>query len=349
MSKKMDRREFMKKSSAAVFGTGLALKSGIKLGANTPQESRIVEVIHPQAVVAERKVDASIVKRMLQEGMKVFTGSRQPWENFIKPSDVVGLKINTLGRPLLFTHHELIRAVSEELIAFGVRENNIIVWDRWKNHMRDCHFEFNTTDRGIRCYATQARSGEEDLNDYEKVFKSDFDNPKQREDGRTESYFSEIFTQHCDKIINMAILKDHGLAGVTLCLKNLAYGLCNNNRRFHGSKHIGTFISDFCAIPQVREKVILHMIDGLEACYDQGPCPRNPKVIYSQNTLWIGTDPVALDTIGLNVINAKRRKEGLPSLEETRRPADHIELAAKKGLGVNDFTRIKVLKKLMKD
>ena len=91
------------------------------------------------------------------------------------------------------------------------------------------------------------------------------------------------------------------------------------------------------------------MIDGLEACYDQGPCPRNPKVIYSQNTLWIGTDPVALDTIGLNVINAKRGKEGLPSLEETRRPADHIELAAKKGLGVNDLTRIKVLKKLMKD
>lgn len=342
MSKKMKRREFMIKSPSIVIGAGLALKSGLSLSTGESSKSKVVEVIHSKAVLDDRKVDTDIVRKMLKEGIKTLTGAEKPWAQFVKPGDRVGLKINTLGRPLLYTHHELIKVVAEELMYFGIKENNIIIWDRWENHMRDCDFVFNTSDKGVRCYGTQTRDKTLSRHDKEKVFKSDFDNFRQREEGRTESYFSRIFTQECDKVINMAILKDHGSSAVTLCLKNLAYGLCDNNRRFHGPKHIGPFISEFCAIPQVRDKVVLHMIDGLEACYDQGPCPRNPKVIYPQNTLWIGTDPVALDTVGFNVINAKRKEIGILSMEESGRPTDHIKLSAKKGLGISDLKQIEV-------
>lgn len=342
MSKKMKRREFMIKSPSIVIGAGLALKSGLSLGTGESSKSKIVEVIHSKAVLNDRKVDTDIVRKMLKEGIKTLTGAEKPWAQFVKPGDRVGLKINTLGRPLLYTHHELIKVVAEELMDFGIKENNIIIWDRWESQMRDCDFVINTSDKGVRCYGTQTRDKTLSRHDKEKVFKSDFDNSRQREEGRTESYFSRIFTQECDKVINMAILKDHGLAAVTLCLKNLAYGLCDNNRRFHGPKHIGPFISEFCAIPQVRDKVVLHMIDGLEACYDQGPCPRNPKVIYPQNTLWIGTDPVALDTVGFNVINAKRKEIGIPPLEESGRPTDHIKLSDKKGLGISNLKQIEV-------
>ncbi len=344
MIKKIKRREFMIKGSSAIIGAGLALKSGLSLGTGVSSKSKIVEVMHSKAVLEGRKVDTSVVRKILKEGMKTLTGAKQPWAKFTKPGDRVGLKINTLGRPMLYTHHELIKVVAEELMDFGVKENNIIVWDRWERHMRDCNFFFNTSDKEVRCYGTQTLDSAKSRHDKEQVFKSDFDNSRQREEGRTESYFSRIFTRECDKIINMAILKDHGLAGVTLCLKNLAYGLCDNNRRFHGPEHIGPFISEFCAIPQVRNKVVLHMIDGIEACYDQGPRPGNPKVIYPQNTLWIGTDPVALDTIGFNVINAKRKEKGINSLEESGRPTDHIELSAKKGLGISDLKKIKVQK-----
>ena len=342
MKNKLNRRDFLKKSTTTVFGAGLALKTGFSLSTETPGQSRVVEIKHSGAVAAERKVNTQSVKKMLQKGMLSLTGSENPWSKFIIPGDTVGLKINTLGRPMLFTHHELIQAVSEDLLAYGIKENNIIVWDRFERHMQDCKFTFNRDKEGIRCYGTEALEKSQNRFDPEISYKSDFDNPDKRGDGGNISQLSRIFTEECDKIINMAILKDHGLSGVTLCLKNLAYGVCDNNGRFHGPKHIGPFISDLCTHPLLKKKIVLHMIDGLEACYDMGPAPRNPKALFTPQALWLGTDPVALDAVGFQVIDAERKERGLPVLAESGRPIDHIELAGKKGVGISDLNRIKV-------
>jgi uncharacterized protein (DUF362 family) len=178
--------------------------------------------------------------------------------------------------------------------------------------------------------------------DKDVVYSSEHDNPEKREEGGTASYFSKIFTQECDKIINMPILKDHGLSGVTLSLKNLAYGLCENNARFHGPEHIGPFIADFCALPEVKRKVVLHILDGLEACYDRGPRPRNLRSLFTPKTIWLSNDPVALDSVGFKAIQTERRSRAYRTLREEGRPIDHIDLAAKKGVGVNDPDRIEL-------
>lgn len=345
MSDRIDRREFIKKSSSAVLGAGVAFRSGFKLGDQDMQTARIVEVKHSEALKSERIFDTDIVRNMVREGIKNLTGSENSWARFFSPEDRIGLKINTLGRPILFTHHELIKAVVDELKEFGVKENNIIVWDRYEKHMADCEFEFNTKGEGVRCYGTiTVDELISDRLDKDVVYSSEDDNPEKREEDGTNSYFSKIFTQECDKVINMPILKDHGLCGVTLCLKNLAYGLCENNARFHGPEHIGPFIADFCALPEVREKVVLHIVDGLEACYERGPRPGNLRSLFTPKTIWLSTDPVALDTLGLNTIQTERRSRAYRTFEEEGRPIDHIELAAKKGVGVNDLDRIKVEK-----
>jgi len=344
MNHRINRREFMKKGATAALGAGLAAKAGLGRGPEAPAaSSRVIEVFHPGAVAAGRKVDLEAVREMVRKGMSALTGAENPWAQFIKPTDRVGLKINTLGRPLLYTHHELIKAVADDIAALGVPPKNIIVWDRYEDQMKDCEFTFNTTDESIyMCYGTEALDEANSRFDPELTYISEFDNPRQRDGESTASRFSRIFTRETDKVINMAILKDHGMSGVTLCLKNLAYGLCDNNRRFHGPAVIGPFLAGFCAHPEVRKKVVLHMIDGLEACYDQGPAPRNPRVIWPANTLWLGTDPVALDAVGFRVIDDKRKAEGLLPLKVTGRPCDHIELAAAKGVGVADFDRIKL-------
>jgi uncharacterized protein (DUF362 family) len=130
------------------------------------------------------------------------------------------------------------------------------------------------------------------------------------------------------------------MCGVTLSLKNLAYGLCENNARFHGPEHIGPFIADFCALPEVKNKVVLHILDGLEACYDRGPRPGNLRSLFTPKTIWLSTDPVALDVVGLGVIQRERRSRAYRTLAQEGRPMDHIELAAKKGVGVSDLRRI---------
>ena len=344
MRDRINRREFMRKGATAALGAGLAVKAGFGRDVQAPAaSSRVVEVFHPGAATPGREVRFEAVREMVRKGMSALTGAKNPWAEFIKPSDRVGLKINTLGRPLLYTHHELIRAVADDIAALGVPPRNIIVWDRFEDQMKDCKFDFNTTDESIyMCYGTEALDGANDRFDAELTYVSELDNPRQRDGGSTASRFSRIFTREVDKVINLAILKDHGLSGVTLCLKNLAYGLCDNNRRFHSAATIGPFMADFCAHPEVRKKVVLHMIDGIEACYDQGPAPRNPRVIWPANTLWLGTDPVALDAVGYRAIDDKRKAEGMVPLRETGRPCDHIELAAAKGVGVADLGRIKV-------
>ncbi|NTU51892.1 MAG: DUF362 domain-containing protein, partial [Candidatus Aminicenantes bacterium] len=217
-----------------------------------------------------------------------------------------------------------------------------------QSHMTASGYALNTTAEGVRCYGTEGRGVDPKRIDPDVVYVSEHDSPDGREEGRTASRFSSIFTRECDKVINLAILKDHDTSGYTMCLKNLAYGVCDNNGRFHKPPHIGPFIADLCARPLIREKVVLHVIDALEACYDLGPVPNQSKVIFAPRTIWLGTDPVALDAVGYRVLDAKRVEEGLPRLKDSTafdggpRPVDHIDLAAEKGVGVADIARIKV-------
>lgn len=340
----MNRREFMKKGSAAALGAGLAMKTGFSSDVFQEESARVIEVKHSEVLMEERLINVDIAREMLRAGMKSLTGMDNPWAQFIKPDERIGLKISTLGRPILFTHHGLLQALVKELEEYGIRKDNIIIWDRFESHMEDCDFDINRKRGKVKCYGTIASNKEGDLIDEEVFFESDFDNPEKREESGTRSYFSKLFSQHCDKIINLPVLKDHRLSGVTLCLKNVAYGICENNSRFHGEEHIGPFIADLCAHPQVREKVVLHILDGLEGCYDQGPRPRLLRALFLPKSLWFGTDPVAIDALGLQRIDRERKFKALPSLQEDGRPIDHIALAAKRGLGVSDLARIKVEK-----
>lgn len=348
MQKKIGRREFIARGSTAIIGTGIALKEGKTFPRFPKKTSRIVEIKHPKVVGDKRKIDKAVVRQMLRRGMETLTGAQNPWAKFFKPTDRVGLKINCLGRPLLYTHNELINAMVDELVDFGIPENNLIVWDRWQHHMPPCGFKLNASEKGVRCYASEdPRNKDVSRMDPKLVFESEFDYAQEREGG-TSSRFSSIFTKECDKVVNMAILKDHGNAAVTLCLKNLAFGVCDNNNRFHRPAHISRFIADLCAMKPVREKVVLHIIDGLEGCFDRGPVPNSPQVLFKPQTLWLGTDPVALDAVGFQVIDKERVRRGLTRLADTpgyyegMRPVDHIELAAKNGLGTADLELIDV-------
>ncbi len=351
MKKGITRREFMTMSTAAALGAGLTLKTGCRRTTGLTGKGRVLEVKNLAAVSGEREVDPEAVRHMLHQGMVRLTGDKNPWSRFFSPHDRIGLKINTLGRPLLYTHHELVKAVADELREFGIPANNIIVWDRWEHHMLACGFELNTSEDGVRCYgAHNPRDKTVFRWDPDIVYVSEFDDPEDRWEEGTSSPFSSIFTRECDKIINMPILKDHSNSGVTFCLKNIAYGISSNNGRFHKPAYISTFIADFCARPEVRDKVMIHIGDGLEGCFDRGPDPDSPRALFTPNTLYLGTDPVAMDAVARAVIDDERVTRGLTPVAETpgyydgMRPVDHIEMAAQKGVGICDPARMIVEK-----
>jgi len=41
----------------------------------------------------------------------------------------------------------------------------------------------------------------------------------------------------------------------------------------------------------IRGKAVLHILDGVKACYDKGP-GGNPQVMWEHKTMYFATDPV---------------------------------------------------------
>ena len=87
------------------------------------------------------------------------------------------------------------------------------------------------------------------------------------------SYFTKIVTETVTKIVNVPILKNAG-ATATCCLKTLSYGALSNTSRLH--KLWMKSVAEPCAFPVLRDKVVLNIVDGLQACYDGGPGPSAP-------------------------------------------------------------------------
>jgi uncharacterized protein (DUF362 family) len=151
------------------------------------------------------------------------------------------------------------------------------------------------------------------------------------------SYFTKIVTETVTKIVNVPILKNAG-ATTTCCLKNLSYGALSNTSRLH--KLWMQSVAEPCAFPVLRDKVVLNIVDGLQACYDGGP-GANPKFIYDANVLLFGTDPVAVDAVAHDIIVKERMARGTQQVDAGGRSA-FLNIAEGLGLGVAARDKIKI-------
>jgi hypothetical protein len=63
--------------------------------------------------------------------------------------------------------------------------------------------------------------------------------------------------------------------------------------------------------PLTREKATLHILDGLIGVYEGGPGAWNQSWgTWRRKSLFFATDPVALDHVGWDIIDAKRAEQG---------------------------------------
>ncbi len=336
----LSRRNFLKHSALGMvgFGAGIGGFDGLQwaIGSDmqpAPAGKSKVVAIKSRGIVSSGKPGTEIVQRMMEEGMFSLTGKKtvaEAWRTFFTPEDIVGIKINPIGGIKLSTRPEVVNAIIRGLVAAGVKENNIIIWDRFSYHLITAGFPLNQGNSGVRCYGTEPTAGYDKKIYYESL-DDDF---SLRQDDGARSLFSTIVTQHVTAIINVPVMKDHGIAGVTLCLKNLAFGAINNTPRFHPSPYFCDPASaEVCAHPALREKVRLHIVDALQACFDGGPASMKTWTIWNEERLFFGTDPVAIDRIGLEIIEKKRKENSYPSVFQK---AKHIATAGKNGLGVYD-------------
>jgi len=341
----MPRRRFLKQLGAAV--AGLAFGSGAsRLAAASPATGSGAPTVPPRGLVLEIHKPGSIrqgtpdrraVVEMMERGMLELTGTPDlgsAWKCFVAPEDVVGIKVDCRGSARGATSKEVVREIIRGVKSAGVADNQIIVFDRFGDKLHAAGYRHNARQEGVRCFATE---GWLTPAGYSKEVFYGGGPPGDS----TGSFLSTIVGEMVTKVINVPILSDDSSSGISGALKNVAFGVINNTDRFALAAG-DPAIADIWTRPEVGEKVVLNVLDALRIQFDRGPS-WDPEACWDYSSLLFSTDPVALDTVGLWLIENKRVAEELPAITGSNRPADHIATAAKRGLGVGDWTKIKLV------
>ncbi len=149
-----------------------------------------------------------------------------------------------------------------------------------------------------------------------------------------------MIEQDLTAVISCAMFKDHYLAGVTLSMKNW-FGVVHNPNKMHDDG-CNPYVAPLSAQKVIRGKLRLNVVDGSFGQCNGGPS-RVPRWAWPFSGFLASTDPVAIDTIGWRLIEARRQEVGLPTLAAEHREPRYIAAAAKLGLGVADPARIEQL------
>jgi hypothetical protein len=403
------RREFLKKT--ALMAGGAMLGSGPFMagrGQTRIAKNRVVSVAAAE-MLRDGAYNPEAVRRAFAAGLKELTGQNTPengWSSLFTPEDVVGIKINCIGAPKISSSLVSIDETIAGLKSAGVKENNIIVWDRTDREVARTGLSINKSSRGVRAQGTSTVSeavlpwvegydknvyvsfDDGTLKKYRELIKRDFTkegshreifnsvawlwmliqqgNKKalkyssdirrlyteynDREgiqkiaeevadmfgdvtiENEEKSFFSNIVTKDITKLVNIAVLKHNEDSGVTWAAKNIALGVTTNKVRFH-IDYCAKAIPEILAMPCLKDKMVLHI--G-EAAKISTVSVAGARIAYD-NRIFFSRDPVAMDRIGLDILEAKRKEHKLDSVREI---STHIAACAKKGLGTDDLAKI---------
>ena len=143
-------------------------------------------------------------------------------------------------------------------------------------------------------------------------------------------------------LINVRPVRTHYLAGMSGCLKN--YIMFAESQPAHHPDSCASLGSLFL-LPQVKGKTRLNVLCALTPQFHgRGPHNFSRRYVWNYKGLIVGTDPVAVDAVGLRLIMAKRRIELGPDQEVPPVPK-HIQIAdTKYGIGTADPAKIELVK-----
>ena len=339
----LNRRQFLTRLATQVGGIGGALSTlpafaQLSSGQLQPDATTEAVPLTPVVEAIGKKVwendqlNEDAVSELIDQAMMQLTGrasAKEAWRDIVLPDDIVGIKINPLAGPELSTHSIIVDKIVEGLYGAGVLRKQIIIWDRFEEHLLNAGYPIQQDESEVRTFASDTEGiGYDD----EVFYESEKDSVARRENDSTRSRYSRIVTQQVDVLINVPVLKHHAMAGVSGCLKNLAFGSVDNTRRFHGKPiYCNPAIGEILEHKVLKEKLVLNIVDGLVASFDRGPT-YHAESAWKYGGLFVSTDPVILDVLVLQTVNQKREEMELDSMSKL---ANHITTASKLGLGTN--------------
>ncbi|UCG16410.1 MAG: DUF362 domain-containing protein [Phycisphaerales bacterium] len=333
MATQHTRRDFLARVGAAAAGVALTGATAPGCSDQPAGTNKRADKLARRVVIARDEKLAQgavdehrdLLRKLLNGSVQRLTGAPDAgaaWRGLFGRKDRVGIKVNTLG---LSTQPAVADAVVAGLRHAGVPAENIIIWDRFDVELQRAGYKLNASKQGVRCFGTDA---EEAGRGYQGRIESS---------GRIGSCFSRIVADQVDALISVPVLKDHNLAGVSLGMKNF-YGAIHNPNKYH-DHNCDPYIADVVAHRFIGPKWRLTVVDATRAQYHAGP-GQSLEHAWPFGGLIVSGDFVAGDAVAADLLEAKRKTEGLESLTDEKRPPVHIATAGARGLGEADLSRI---------
>ncbi len=306
------RRRFLQQSAGAALGlaTGAsAAASPTSTQAVPPGQghpSRVVELFSDRAV-SGRVVHRRIISELIELGVCQLTdqdSAADAWRTLLRDDDIIGLKFNHSGAGAIGTNEIFGRVLFKSLLDAGFRPEQLVVME-------------------LPLRVLEQQTLPQVPGWTSRVF--DF--------GSGKDALAAVVDQ-VTAIINIPFLKTHNIAGMSGCLKNISHAFVRHPARFHRNG-CDPYVADIVGLPVIRDKLRLHLVNALRIVVDNGPQARE-KDIHAAKSILVSQDPVAADTVGQDILDARRLERKLPRLASDAGKLPILATAARKGLGMND-------------
>src|SRR5229473_5090820 len=110
-----------------------AIGSAFAQAASPTPERSIVYTTHDADAIVSYRTNRRVVRAMVDRLILAVTGQpdlAKAWASLVSPNDKIGIKISAAGGELFTTHHDVVSAIVDGLVAAGLPCSSIIVWDR---------------------------------------------------------------------------------------------------------------------------------------------------------------------------------------------------------------------------
>ena len=299
MAKDLKRRDFLRLAAAAGIGAAFPASFGTLFDYAAAASG-------PDLVVAQ----GTSPRQILRAAVGGFGGMGR----FVSRGDIVVVKPN-IGwdrRPEFAanTNPEVVAEIVKLCLEAGAKK--VKVFDRPVNDARRCY-----TQSGIADAAGKAGAEVKYMD--ERKFR---DVTLKGEALKSWPLYTDIF--EADKIINVPIAKTHGLAGLTLSLKNWMGVMGGSRGRIH--QNLDESLLDVAGVI----KPTLTVLDAVRILTASGPQGGNLAHVKVMNTVIAGVDQIAVDSYGATLFGKKGTD------------LDYIRLAAKRNFGQSNLKKLNI-------
>ena len=295
----MDRRKFLK--LAALTGAGLSIPSGLNVLAEAAAARTDLAVVH--GLSPENTVKAAI---------DALGGINK----FISRGDIVVIKPNIgwdrTPEQAGNTNPEVVATMVR--LCFEAGAKKVRVFDRPVNDPRRCFVQSGIAPAAAALGANVDYADERKFRDMEingTALKS-------------WPLYSEIF--EADKVINIPIAKHHGLAKLTMSMKNWMGVMGGQRRQIH--QKLDESLVDLSR----KIKPTLTILDAVRILTANGPQGGSLVDVKKLDMVIAGVDQVAIDSYGATLFGMKGSDLG------------YVRMAHQLGVGQMDLAKIKIRK-----